>query len=90
MYPLTLFRTKFEFMGKDKHLGPVKRIKDNPLVYCLDMDFERAVKIFKSKFQRSYTIAILKQRRNNASRADRLRAKRYRALNRLKKRERMK
>ena len=77
-------------MNERNHLEHVKRIKDNPLVYCLDMDFERAVKIFKSKFQRSYTIAILKQRRNNASRADRLRAKRYRALNRLKKRERMK
>ena len=64
----------------------IRRINDNPFVDCRGMDFERALKIFKSKFQSSHIVAILKQRRNNASVSERRRAKRFRALNRRKKR----
>ena len=59
--------------------------RDNPEVHVFDGDLTRALKNLNNRFQASGVSRILKMRRKNPGRSARLRAKRYRALNRLKK-----
>jgi len=58
--------------------------KDNPKVHVFDGDLNRALKNFNRRFQSAGVGRILKMRRENPGRCDRLRAKKRRAYERFR------